>query len=425
MGGQAKSKKKAKGKRRDTRANGDSGLAFLSPQERMKLKMQEKTKKKTAEKYSVEQLLEKTEECMDSFDFEMAGRFCQRALELEPNNKQTLDMLGHIHSELGDPQRAKGVFLRAVELSPDEGHSKYMYLGQLHTGQEAISYYTRGIQIILAALERQTLSMTEAGAAAPPDQEPLCRKDVCVAYCSVAEIYLTDLCMEDGAGDKCREAIESALQHQHDNPEALQLMASYLFSTEKNQEGRDYLMRSVGAWLPALKQSEALPPRGDMVEEPTQSEIPPYETRITTAKLLMESEEYEMAVDVLEGLLEEDDEVVQVWYLSGWVCCLQKERAGEQRVREGREAGEEEREEAEALREAARCYLTKAKKLYCKLHCDDPPMLEHVEQLLGELGGEVEEGEEEGAGAALDQEFEPCSDEEEEEQEEEASAMEH
>ena len=64
-------------------------------------------------------------------------------------------------------------------------------------------------------------------------------------------------------------------------------------------------------------------------------------------------------------------------------------------------------------------------QLYCKLHCDDPPMLEHVEQLLGELGGEVEEGEEEGVGAALDQEFEPCSDEEEEEEEEEASAMEH
>ena len=41
-----------------------------------------------------------------------------------------------------------------------------------------------------------------------------------------------------------------------------------LFFCEK--EGRDYLMRSVGAWLPALKQSEALPPRGDMVEEPTQ-----------------------------------------------------------------------------------------------------------------------------------------------------------
>ncbi len=41
--------------------------------------------------------------------------------------------------------------------------------------------------------------------------------------------------MEEGAGDKCREFIERALQYHYDNPEALQLMASYLFSAERNQ----------------------------------------------------------------------------------------------------------------------------------------------------------------------------------------------
>ncbi|KAJ7985645.1 hypothetical protein DPEC_G00354210 [Dallia pectoralis] len=109
MGGQAKGKKKSKVKRKDLRSNGGSGLAGMSPQERMKLKMQEKAKKKTAEKYTVEQLLEKTEECMDSLEFEMAGRFCQRALEVEPDNLFTLDLLGHIHSELGDMQKAKEI----------------------------------------------------------------------------------------------------------------------------------------------------------------------------------------------------------------------------------------------------------------------------------------------------------------------------
>lgn len=38
---------------------GDGGFVDLSPQERMKLRMHEKAKKKTSEKYSVEQLLEK------------------------------------------------------------------------------------------------------------------------------------------------------------------------------------------------------------------------------------------------------------------------------------------------------------------------------------------------------------------------------
>ncbi|KAM4581341.1 uncharacterized protein PAE49_005908 isoform 1-T1 [Odontesthes bonariensis] len=408
MGGQAKGKKKNKPKRRDNRPNSaEGGFVDLTPQQRMKLRMHEKAKKKTAEKYSVQQLLEKTEECMDSFDFDMAGLFCQRALDVDSNNLHALDMLGNIYSELGDTQKAKGVFLRAVELSPDAGHSKYMYLGQIHTGQEAVDYYTRGIQVLLSALEKQDAT-AQAAAAAPAeeDRDLPTAKDVSAAYCSIAEIYLTDLCTEEGAADKCREFIERALQYHHDNPEALQLMASYLFSKERNQEGKEYLLKSVGMWLPAQKQSSS----SSASEEDVQSDIPPYESRITTAKLLIESEEYEMAVDVLEGLLEEDDEVVQVWYLSGWVCYLQWEKAKELQQREEREVTEDEKEEGKALQEAARSYLTNAKKLYSKLRCDDPPMLEHVEQLLGELGGELEA--EEG-DPALDDDYEPCSDEEE------------
>ncbi|XP_041798669.1 probable assembly chaperone of rpl4 isoform X2 [Chelmon rostratus] len=417
MGGQAKGKKKNKPKRKDKRPNSDAGFVGLSPQERMKVRMHEKAKKKTAEKYSVQQLLEKTEECMDTFDFEMAGLFCQRALDVDSNNLQALDMLGHICSELGDTQKAKEVFLRAVELSPDVGHSKYMYLGQIHTGREAVDYYTRGIQVLLSALDKQAQPTAQAGAAAPPDENPELptAKDVCIAYCSIAEIYLADLCMEEGAADKCREFIERALEYHYDNPEALQLMASYLFSTERNQEGREYLLKSVGLWLPAQKQSAD----SSSAEQEMQNDIPPYESRITTAKLLIESEEYEMAVDVLEGLLEEDDEVVQVWYLSGWVCYLQLEKAKEQQEREGRDVTEEEKEEWKALKEAARSYLTNAKKLYSKLRCDDQPMFEHVEQLLGELGGELEG--DEGA-PVLDDDYEPCSDEEEDDAD---VAMEH
>ncbi|KAM6968253.1 uncharacterized protein FYW47_006951 [Aplochiton taeniatus] len=414
MGGQAKSKKKSKPKRRDT--GSDGGSFGLSPQDRMKQRMHEKAKKKSAEKYSVLQLLEKTEEYMDSFDFEMAARFCQRALDLAPSNLQTLDMLGNICSELGDIPRAKEIsllFLRAVELSPDEGHSKYMYLGQIHTAQEAVNYYTKGIQILQSVLDKQTHITALAGAAALPPHDPdlPTPKDLCVAYCSVAEIYLTDLCMEDGAGDKCRESVERALHYHNDNPEALQLMASYLFSTERNEEGKQYLIKSVGMWLPAQKERES---SATADQELVQNDGPPYESRITTAKLLIETEEYETAVDVLEGLLEEDDEVVQVWYLSGWVCHLQMEKAREQRAREQKEATEEEQEECQALREAARSYLTKAKKLYGKLRCDDQPLLEHVEQLLAELGGEMEGDDGEGE-PALDDDYEPSSDEDEEE----------
>lgn len=50
-----------------------------------------------------------TEECIDTFDFEMASLFCQRALDIESNNLQALDMLGHIYSELGNTHKAKEI----------------------------------------------------------------------------------------------------------------------------------------------------------------------------------------------------------------------------------------------------------------------------------------------------------------------------
>lgn len=45
----------------------DGGFVDLSPQSRMKLRMHEKAKKKSAEKYTVHQLLEKVNktECLD------------------------------------------------------------------------------------------------------------------------------------------------------------------------------------------------------------------------------------------------------------------------------------------------------------------------------------------------------------------------
>uniref|UniRef100_A0A8C8CQM3 Si:dkey-12j5.1 n=1 Tax=Oncorhynchus tshawytscha TaxID=74940 RepID=A0A8C8CQM3_ONCTS len=405
---------------RDCVATG-SGLAGLSPQDRMKLKMQEKAKKNTAEKYTVEQLLGKVEHTHThththsrhtlSFScFRLRSVWTVWSLRWrggsvsEPDNLLTLDLLGHIHSELGDTERAKEIsfmFLRAVQLSPDEGHSKYMSLGQIHTAQEAG-----------AGAEAAAFPLQDSGS------EILTARDMCVAYCSVAEIYFTDLCMEDRAGDQCRDAIERVLTYHPDNPEALQLMASYLFSTEKNQEGREYLMRSVDAWLPALKQSDAPPSREDIEEEHTQSGFPPYESRITMAKLLIEAEEYEVGiyVYVLEDLLEEDDEVVQVshdvsfFFVCVFIYIYILHNTKHPHTNDSIQA----HTNINIITPAQAHLLTPPSPapLYVKLRCDDGPILEHMEQLLVELGDETE-GEEE-TDPALDEDFELYSDDEEE-----------
>uniref|UniRef100_A0A9J7YHE5 Si:dkey-12j5.1 n=1 Tax=Cyprinus carpio carpio TaxID=630221 RepID=A0A9J7YHE5_CYPCA len=375
MGGQAKAKKKSKAKRKDTKPNGG---ALMSPQERMKAKMQEKAKKKTAEKYTIDQLVEKTEECIDNFDFDMARLYCQRALDIEPTNLTTLDMMGNICTELGEIEKAKQVYLKAVELSPEDGHSKYMYLGQIHTGMEAVQYFSKGTEVMLNTMDKHTSEASAFGAAAFPSECAVTKKDVSVAFCSIAEIFFTDLCMEEGAADRCKEAIDKALEYDEHNPEALQLMASYLFSIEK-----------------------------------TESNIPPYESRITTAKLLIEAEQYEMATEVLEDLLEEDDEVVEVWYLLGWLFYLQLDK-------------QDLTSNGVNFRKSAWTYLSKAKKLYGKLRCEDAPMFEHTEQLLAELGGD---GEEHGADDDDDDEAGPSLDNIEDDfiqsSDEEEDAMDH
>ena len=45
-------------------------------------------------------------------------------------------------------------FNHAIELEPDKGHSKYMYLAQLLTGQNAIQCFSKGVNIMKQELER-------------------------------------------------------------------------------------------------------------------------------------------------------------------------------------------------------------------------------------------------------------------------------
>jgi hypothetical protein len=43
-------------------------------------------------------------------------------------------------------------FQHAIELCPDEGHSKYMYIGQILQGQEAVQAFTKGIELMIATM---------------------------------------------------------------------------------------------------------------------------------------------------------------------------------------------------------------------------------------------------------------------------------
>mgnify|MGYP000338535364 CR=1 FL=1 len=51
----------------------------------------------------------KVDECLDNFNFELAVKFCERALETEPDNVQVLETAGAIYLETRDTNKAKQV----------------------------------------------------------------------------------------------------------------------------------------------------------------------------------------------------------------------------------------------------------------------------------------------------------------------------
>lgn len=66
--------------------------------------------------------------------------------------------------------------------------------------------------------------------------------------------------------------------------------------------------------------------------------VPEFPTRISLARLLIELDMFEAALEVLERLVNEDDSSVEAWYLGGWCLYLWGARRREQGEEgEGRE----------------------------------------------------------------------------------------
>jgi len=92
---------------------------------------------------------------------------------------------------------------------------------------------------------------------------------------------------------------------------------------------------------------------------------------MATTRLLMETELYDLAHEVLEGLREEDDQVVDLWYLGGWGLYCKGEKAREDEEKQkGKEkdvvapqSQEEEEEDWQSLWAESRQWLNNCAKV--------------------------------------------------------------
>lgn len=230
----------------------------------------------------------------------------------------------------------------------------FLYIGQLCEGQEALASFQEGIsqlQEAVALREKEVTTSTDVQMKDSTDDAATllqdARRQLSAAFCSAAELYLTDLCYEENAEHECESYISQALRLTGDDGEpfvdALQTVSSLRLSQKRGLEAVDYILRCYGkirvgcealASLVGLRESSNQEQASELLELDAVQGLPDFEFRMSTAKLLLECamviKEYEgskddprvgqctqAAVDVLGSLLAENDEVIEVWLLTG------------------------------------------------------------------------------------------------------------
>lgn len=65
--------------------------------------------KATEKNYSIDQILDKAEQCMEQLDFNSARLFCERSLEMNADHPRALETTGNLLLEFSETEKAKQV----------------------------------------------------------------------------------------------------------------------------------------------------------------------------------------------------------------------------------------------------------------------------------------------------------------------------
>lgn len=245
------------------------------------------------------------------------------------------------------------VLTQSAKLAPDVGASKWLYLGQLQEGWHALQSFSKGAEVLraeLAAREGAVGTSTASASAKAQggqgqgqgqgEQEEegdaeaaAIRNQLCSAQCSIAELYLTDLCFEEDAEARCQAALDEAVAMDQGSPEVSQALASLRLSQQRGEEAAPLMLETYRR-LKACQAEDGDDEEGDEgmdvegagegggAEAPRGLPMPSVMFRVQTGKLLLECQAYNRrcarrAVRVLEQCKCEDDESLETWYLLG------------------------------------------------------------------------------------------------------------
>ncbi len=245
---------------------------------------------------------------------------------------------------------------RSAKLAPDAGASKWLYLGQLQEGWHALQSFSKGAEVLRVELAAKAGAGAKGAAKARQEEEGqpeeaevvAIRNQLCSAQCSIAELYLTDLCFEEDAEARCQAALDEAVLMDQGSPEVSQALANLRLSQQRGDEAAALMLETYrrlkechsddndndddddggAAEAESMEVEVKAEAGGEGPRAPRGLPMPSVMFRVQTAKLLLECQPYNgrcarRAARVLEQCKCEDDEQLETWYLLGMAYFTQ------------------------------------------------------------------------------------------------------
>ncbi|EME49539.1 hypothetical protein DOTSEDRAFT_68349 [Dothistroma septosporum NZE10] len=319
-----------------------------------------------------------------------------------------LNLLGDISIELGAVDSARGYFELAVRLDPEGqvpealggGAEKFLWLAQLcdEGGKQSVEWFEKGVQ----ALQTEIAAIEGGGITGLSEEQLLLmrvekKRKLANALCGIVEVYMTDLSWEGDAEARCESLVTQAMTVEDEtSPEVLQTLASVRLSQERKEDAQSALKRSLETWIELESEDEA---------------VPDFPTKISLARLLMEADLLDQAMQVCHRLIQEDDQSVEAWYLGGWCQYLlaqhnkaDNDLANDSAMDTG--AGDQSAAVYHRALKGSRRWLKMSTKLYERQQYEDDRLFEHAEELVAGLDTVLGPEDEQAEGGVEDDEDE-------------------
>ncbi|WWC91173.1 uncharacterized protein L201_006114 [Kwoniella dendrophila CBS 6074] len=334
-------------------------------------------------------LIEKAHILLGQSNFELAVKFLDRALELQPTNLEARELVGIAELEAGDEDRGREHLLKLFPPNVPESPSHpspYLYLAQCaKEAQEALGYYSTATAMLeksIADKDRKGKGKQDSIADEPEDFDEE-RQMAVTALVAMIEIWMSDLCFEPAAEKNCDDLIQRALSISPNDQEVKLTLASIRMSQSRFDDAKEVVVS-------LYNDLEG--------REPFDPTLPALPARLSLSRLLLEHSKHLEALDILSTVREEDSLNVEGAYLEGWAFYLRAEAIKEnpgllkptstavetKEVIEGEAEDGEPMTIEECLSESMRS-LIECARLYADQDYEDEGIGSHVAELLVEL----------------------------------------